>query len=220
MKSTRLQTIINFAQEKISVADIGTDHGYLAVELATKKNCKVIATDKNFGPTLAAKKNISAAGLEGVIEVRQGDGLKVLQVGEVDTICIAGMGGTLIAKILGDSPEILSSASRLILQPMNSADQLRNFLQENNWFIADEDLAEEGEIIYEIILAIKNPAQICKPTKKETSPLLKKFIAQKIKKLRRVIEEMQKSPTATSTEKFSQLQNEISLLQKNCNIFF
>ena len=215
MIDSRLQAIINFVEEKSFVADIGADHGYLAIELATKKFCKVIATDKNFFPCEAARKNISEAGLEKIIEMRQGDGLKVLKVGEVDTICIAGMGGALIAKILEDSPEILNSVENLILQPMNSADTLRNFLQKNSWFIADEDLAEEGKFIYEIISATKKPEKICRPTKKENSSLLKKFFAQKIKKLRRVLEEMKKSPAATSTEKFVQLQNEIAILEKN-----
>ena len=212
MIDSRLQAIINFVPEKSFVADIGADHGYLAIELAQKKFCKVVATDKNFYPAEAARKNISAAGLENFIKVRQGDGLKVLQVGEVDTICVAGMGGSLIAKILDDAPEILDTTARLILQPMNGTEILKNFLTLRGWFIVDEDLAEEGGIIYEIICAEKNFSD--KPSKKETSPLLKKFYLQKIKKLRRVVEEMQKSPAATSSEKFSQLQNKIALLEE------
>ena len=212
---SRLQAIKNFVAEKSFVADIGADHGYLAIELAQKKFCKVVATDKNFFPAEAARKNISDAGLENFIEVRQGDGLKVLQVGEVDTICVAGMGGSLIAKILADAPEILNTTARLILQPMNGAEILKNFLTSSGWFVVDEDLAEEGGIIYEIICAEKNFSD--KQTKKETSPLLKKFLIQKQKKLLRVLEEMQKSPVAVQTEKFSKLKTELVDLEKKIN---
>ena len=200
---------------KSCVADIGADHGYLAIELATKKFCKVIATDKNSKPVEAARKNICAAGMEKIIEVRQGDGLKVLQAGEVDTICIAGMGGALIAKILEESPEILESVRKLILQPMNAAEELRKFLPENNWYITGEELAEEGGIIYEIICAEKKFTG--KPTGKESSPLLKKFYLQKEKKLLRVIDEMQKSSAASSTEKFFRLKEEVADLEKKIN---
>lgn len=215
MKNSRLQAIINFVPKKTSVADIGTDHAYLPIELVKqKKISKIIATDKNLGPTQAAEKNIFNAGFQNFIEVRQGDGLKILKIGEVETICISGMGGKLISEILANSPEVFNSANFLILQPMNATDFLKNFLKNNNWFIADEDLAEEDKIIYEIIFATKNPSQIKSPTKKENSPLLKKFFAQKAEKVQKIIAEMKKSPSAVSTEKFLQLQNQLSELKK------
>lgn len=214
MIDSRLQAIINFIPQNSRVADIGADHGYLAVELARKNISDfIIATDKNIAPAIAAKKNISAAGFEKIIEVRQGDGLKILRAGEVDTICIAGMGGALICEILRNSPEILQTTERLILQPMNAVEKVQNWLEENNFFIADIDLAEAGEIIYEIICAVKNSAEISKYTKKENSPLLKKFLEQKLQKLQRVKSEMMKSSTATSTEKFLQVQNKINELE-------
>ena len=108
MTDSRLQAIINFVPQNSRVADIGTDHGYLAIELAKKNISKfIVASDKNFGPIQAAKKNIFDSGFEKIIEVRQGDGLKILRAGEVDTICIAGMGGSLICEILNAAPEIL-----------------------------------------------------------------------------------------------------------------
>ena len=221
MTDSRLNTIINFVPPNSRVADIGTDHGYLPIELVKqKKSFQVIATDKNFYPALAAKKNISSAGFEKNSEVRQGDGLKVLQTGEVEIICIAGMGGKLISEILAASTEIVNSAEKLILQPMNAADYLKIFLSENNWLIEDEDLAEENGIIYEIICATKKTELIKRPTKKETSPLLKKFYAQKIEKLQRVLNEMKKSSIAVTTEKFLNLQKEITLLEMKQNAIF
>ena len=210
MKDSRLNAVKNFVRQGSKVADIGTDHAYLPIDLiASHKAVKVIASDKNFFPCQAARRNISAAGLENFIEVRQGDGLKILQVGEVDTICISGMGGSLIAEILAADIEITNSVEQLILQPMNAAEELKNFLLESGWFIGNEDLAEENKIIYEIICAVKNPAEVVEVTKKKISPLLKKFYAQKLEKLEKVETEMQKSSAAVKTEKFIELQKKI-----------
>lgn len=203
-------------EENSRVADIGTDHGYLAIELVKSGRASfAVASDKNPMPLDVAKKNISAASLNNFIEVRLGDGLKVLREGEVDTICVAGMGGALIAEILNDSPQILKSVQKLIIQPMNATEKILSWLKNNSWYIADIDLAEVGGIIYEIISAVKNPAKISAVTKKEISPLLPKFNEQKILKLQRVLDEMSKSPAALASKKFSNIQAQIERLKLN-----
>ena len=211
MIDARISAIINFVPQNSRVADIGADHGYLAIELAQSGRASfVVASDKNAGPLDAAKKNIAAAGLENVIETRLGDGLKILREGEVDTICIAGMGGALIVEILTAAPEILAGTENLILQPMNASDKVRAWLKDTGWFCQTE-LAESGGIIYEIISATKIPVtSTLKP-----SPLLEKFTAQKISKLEKVLAEMSKSPAAVQTPKFAQLQAEISRLKNS-----
>lgn len=216
MIDSRIKAVLNFVEENSRVADIGTDHGYLAIELVKSGRASfAVASDKNPMPLDAAKKNISAAGLNNFIEVRLGDGLKVLREGEVDTICVAGMGGALIAEILNDSPQILKSVQKLILQPMNATEKILSWLKNNSWYIADIDLAEVGGIIYEIISAVKNPAKISAVTKKEISPLLPKFNEQKILKLQRVLDEMSKSPAALASKKFSNIQAQIERLKLN-----
>lgn len=206
---------MNFVEKNSRVADIGTDHGYLAIELVKNSLASfVVAGDKNAQPLDAAKKNIAAAGLSDFIDTRLGDGLKILREGEVDTICIAGMGGALITEILNDSPQILKSAEKLVLQPMNAMDKLQAWLKNNGWYIADIELAEVGGIIYEIISAVKNPELVATVTKKENSPLLKKFYRQRILKLQRVLDEMSKSPAAVASEKFQQIQSEIESLKQ------
>lgn len=197
----------NFVRAGSKVADIGADHGYLSVELAeSKRAIKVIATEKNIHPFEALNKNISESGFGNLIETRLGDGLKVLSAGEVDTICIAGMGGALIANILDESPEVVKSARRLILQPMNAAKKIREWLAENDWLIFDEDLAESGGIIYEIICADKESVQ--EEFSRDKSELRKKFLIQRLKKLEKVVSEMEKSDSARKTEKYFELKNE------------
>ena len=62
---SRLNAIMNFVPVGSRVADIGTDHGYLAIELI-KRNIAtfVIASDKNAGPLAAAQKNIKEASID------------------------------------------------------------------------------------------------------------------------------------------------------------
>ena len=200
---------MNFVRAGSRVADVGADHGYLSIELI-KNNLasKVIATEKNLHPFEALSKNIS--GVNG-IEARLGDGLQVLSAGEVDTICIAGMGGGLMIKILEESP----GARRLILQPMNDTKKIREYLAGKNFTIIDEDLAESAGIIYEIICAEKNsqPEEIFK---RDSSPLLKKFRIQRLEKLQKVFLEMGKSSSARSSEKYSALRAEIGTLRRLC----
>jgi len=216
MIDERIRAVLDFVKFG-RVADIGADHGYLAIELARSGRAeKIIATEKNFGPCDALSKNISAAGFGGAIDVRLGDGLKILSAGEVDTICVAGMGGALIKKILDDAPEVVQGARQLILQPMNATEKIRAWLAEKSWTIADENLAEAGGIIYEIISAEKFPDSPPKIFKRESSPLLKKFFRQRLEKLLRVRDEMSKSSAAASTEKFSELQTEIDRLKNFC----
>lgn len=212
MIDSRIKAVLNLVRSGSRVADIGADHGYLSIELIRSgRASKVIATEKNGGPFEALSKNIS--GVEG-IEARLGDGLQVLSAGEVDTICIAGMGGALIKKILDDAPEVVQSARQLILQPMNGADKVREWLNQNSWTIVDEDLAESAGIIYEIICAGNVTLSQTKTFKRESSPLREKFSAQRLEKLQRVLSEMSKSDTARASEKFSVLQAEVDALKK------
>ena len=210
MIDERINAMINFVAKGSRVADIGADHGYLSIFLAkTGRADFIVATDKNAGPLDAARKNINAAGFDGLIETRLGDGLQILRVGEVNTVCIGGMGGALICQILDDAPKVLDSVEDLILQPMNAADKVKIYLTEKNFYIADIDLAAAGGIIYEIIFASRNAEKISTRKKIETSPLREKYLSLKKEKLQRVLAEMSKSPAAMSSEKYLQLKNKL-----------
>ena len=154
-----------------TAADIGADHGYLATALIESGAAKyVIAADKNKGPLSAAKKTATAAGLEGKIALRLGDGLDVIKIGEVETICVAGMGGALIARILEKDLPVAKSARRLVLQPNNGANILRRFLYTRGFDVTDEELVKEKGHIYEIIAA--KPVEVPLPLPDEITLLL------------------------------------------------
>ena len=92
--SKRLKAVAGLVTEGASVADIGTDHGYVPIWLIQSgRAAKVIAMDVNEGPLERARGHIRSKRLENVIFTRKSDGLQALHVGEADTMIAAGMGG-------------------------------------------------------------------------------------------------------------------------------
>lgn len=148
MITPRLDMILQNVKSD-SVADIGTDHAFIPIALA-KRGIRVIATDANAGPLIAAKNNIEKYGLD--ITLLQGYGLAPLKSDEVREIIIAGMGGDLIKAIISNDIEKAQKV-RLLLQPMNSQSELRLFLMQNGFKIEAEDLAKEGRKLYNLIIA-------------------------------------------------------------------
>lgn len=152
MLTERLNCIINYVNCKC-VADIGTDHAYVATELIRLGRAKhVIAADVRQGPLNAAIENIKKNGMENEIETRLGSGLSILKPGEADAAVIAGMGGELICEILAADIDI-AKETVLYLQPMNAQYEVRRFLIENNFRIVKEDIVCEGERVYNVIIA-------------------------------------------------------------------
>ena len=99
--SKRLTKVASLVTEGASVADIGTDHGYIPIYLIENQiAARAIALDINKGPLERARMHIVGHGLKGQIETRLSDGLKEVKPGEVDTMIAAGMGGGLVIKIL------------------------------------------------------------------------------------------------------------------------
>ena len=139
----------------LTVADIGCDHAYLPIYLA-KENIspRIIACDINSGPILRARENIEDVELGGRIEVRQGDGLSVIEPGEAKSIVIAGMGGRLMIRILTEGGDVLRSVSELIMEPQSEVAALRHFLQDNGFRIISEDMVSEEDKFYPVIKAV------------------------------------------------------------------
>lgn len=208
----RLQALADFVPQGSRVADIGTDHGYLAVELVKSGKVKfVVASDKNAGPYEAAVRTVRENGLtDERISVRLGDGLKSLKPGEVDTVCIAGMGGTLMVEILEGSPEVVEKLETLVLQPQSAAADLRRWLYRKRWYIEDESLALDDGRIYEIIKAKRGRRKMPEPLLLEIGPvlwqkkppLLRHHIEALLFQERRVAAGMEKSEAAKKSKKY------------------
>lgn len=145
--SKRLQAVADLGKFTGSMADIGTDHGYIPIYLVqTKKVSNAIAMDIGKGPLLRAKEHIEKYHLTSYIQTRLSDGAKALQEQEVSSIVIAGMGGALVQKILKDSEQIFHSVEEIILQPQSEVEQTRHFLYEEGYIILSEDMVlEDGK---------------------------------------------------------------------------
>ncbi len=157
--SERLQTIASHVATGETVADIGTDHGYIPISLLSKGiTSRVILTDIHEGPLLKARGNFRKWLPEVEPDLRQGPGLSVLQPGEADVLIIAGMGGILISRILDEHPDIVHSASRLVLQPRNHAFTLREYLRKMNRFLVSEE---------QIVLEVRHYCEIITLTRRD-----------------------------------------------------
>ena len=97
MKLTpRLQTIADEINPGETMADIGTDHGFLPVYLWENKiSPNVIMADISAGSLAKAEENCRAFFPDREFDLRLGNGLEILQPGEVDAVVMAGMGGIL-----------------------------------------------------------------------------------------------------------------------------
>ena len=153
--SDRLKCIANEIERGETVADIGTDHGFLPIYLWENNiSPMVIMADISKGSLEKARTNCLEAHPDMVFDLRLGDGIKVLENGEVDAVSIAGMGGILMTEILGADLEKSKSISKYILQPRNNVGYLRHWLMANGFEIKNEQLVREGKYICEILTVV------------------------------------------------------------------
>ncbi len=159
--SDRLQMIADNIKHGETMADIGTDHGFLPLYLLEQGiSPRVIMTDisepslgKAVDGAEILSKNVPEIDIDERCDFRSGDGLTVIRAYEVDNVVIAGMGGLLMTEILGNDISKTLSFRRLILQPRNHSGQLRKWLASNGFSIVREQLVREGKFICEIITA-------------------------------------------------------------------
>ena len=151
--SPRLRSVAELVPHGAHFADIGTDHAYLPVWLILHGVIeKAIAADLRRGPLERARETAEKYSVSGKMDFRLCDGLSGLREGETDTIVIAGMGGETIANILAAAPWTKRDGITLILQPMSSQPDLRQWLAENGYTIERECLSREEKNLYTVML--------------------------------------------------------------------
>lgn len=153
--SARLACVASLVPAGARVADIGSDHAYLPAALVLDGKIDfAIAGEVVKGPYENAVHEIKDHQLKGKVIPRLADGLAAIEPADkVDTITIAGMGGSLIASILEKDKNKLTGIKRLVLQPNVGESQLREWLMNNHYQIMNEKIIEEDNHIYEIIVA-------------------------------------------------------------------
>lgn len=152
----RLFLAASFVREGSAVADIGTDHAYIPINLLmTGRASFAIAADINEGPLQRARENTDRFDLDRrCITFCLADGLSGLPLCEnnISDIIICGMGGELIASIISASDYVKNASVRLILQPMSAISKLRAYLNKNGFRETDCDFATVQDKLYQCIV--------------------------------------------------------------------
>lgn len=199
--------------------DVGTDHGYLAAELLkTGKCCFCYACDVNEQPLKAAERTLTRLNMDDKWKCILSDGLTVpdfMDISNITDVICAGMGGELIAKIIGVSD--IAKKSQLILQPMTQAAYLRNFLCENGFHIQKEVPVDDGKHIYTVISAVYDGVIRSISEKKrlfgfclENEPDYKAYITKSAGRIMKAAEGMLKSdPTSEEGDRLKKIAEEI-----------
>lgn len=153
----RLQKVASLVPTGARLGDIGTDHAYLPITLVeARKISKAVAVDVHEGPFQSAMAAVKGRRLEQNIDVRLGDGLRPLEVGEVNALTLAGMGGKTMLEIFEARPDVLQAVTDLIVQPQGSEGAVRLSLLNDGWRLKTEQLVKEEDRLYTVIAFSKN----------------------------------------------------------------
>lgn len=225
--SERLLAIANEVPEESSVADVGCDHAYTSIYLAEHKKLKhIIAMDVRKGPLSKARENIKASGLEEIIETRLSDGLQAVLKGEINTVVLSGMGGSLIQKILSEGKEVLESVNCLVLQPQTEIRELRKYLHTIGMHIEKEVMLMEEGKYYTIIVAMRGEDVPYKEVHdafgkyllEEKNPVLEQFLTKESSKILNILSKLEEHREKNQI-RINELEQELDLIKKGLDYY-
>lgn len=225
--SERLQRVAGMVSECDTVADVGTDHGYVPMYLVGEGKCRrAIAMDINKGPLERAAENIQREQMEAQIETRLSDGLEALNPNEVHTIIVAGLGGELMVRILENGKDVLQTVEELVLSPHSEWKQVRKYLIQNRYIICEEQmLIDEGK--YYIILKVRHGQETQPYTEEEfafgrcliakRNPVLFEYLNKEYNKYTVIFEGMMAHDTAQVRTRREEIHVKLEQIEKVLN---
>lgn len=223
MLSKRMKLAADMITKGSMVADIGCDHGYVSIYLYKSGIAPVcIASDINRGPLEAARKNTELFDAKGV-ELRLSNGLEKYKSGEVQSILIMGMGGSLIARILKSQAEVARSALELVLEPQSEYESVREIISELGFSIVDEEMIAECGKYYPVIKAVRcenvETMQKCELLYgpcliKKKNPVLKEYLKREKKRLGDIIDELSGHVADKAQKRCNELKKELEYIEK------
>jgi tRNA (adenine22-N1)-methyltransferase len=147
----RLAAVLRHVVPGAPLADIGADHGLLAIAAVAGGTVPTaIAIDRARAPLAMARANVAHYGLDDRVTIRVGDGLRPLAPGEVATVAIAGVGARAIRAMLERVDPASLGLRRLVLQPQTEPEALQDWLAAR-WRLAGAVLVHEagrGYMVY------------------------------------------------------------------------
>ena len=148
--SKRLLACAAFVEPGQRVADVGTDHGYLAIYLLqSRRASRVLAADVAEQPLARAMENARRFGVREGLSFHLCDGVRGLPR-DFDVLLMA----------------------RLVLQCQSSQNELRQYLSEHGWEITREEPVRDGKFLYTVLEA-KPGCQSLTPGQHFASPALR-----------------------------------------------
>ena len=219
----RLSRVVGMIIVGEDVADIGADHAQLSLFIVENQLVRrVVIGELGDGPFHRAQEAVAASERADLIEVRQGDGLQVLNEGEVSTVVIAGMGGDTICDIMRHDRRKAESMKRFVFQPMSKYGSLRSLLLHWGWIILEEDVVYENEHFYLLLSAQPSNAVysltdlemeigvgiLCADT--ETK---RRFLKYYLKKYRKMYKGLRESKSAEKQQEADALHQQIKELE-------
>lgn len=207
----RLQLLADMVPAGSRLADVGTDHGYLPVYLLQQgRISRAIASDIVDGPLQHARQTAAEYEVDG-IDFRLCPGLDAIAPHEADTVVIAGMGGETIQAILSAAPWTADGSHLLLLQPMTKVEYLRKWLVDNGYAFTEERLVWDKDHLYPVF-AVRGGTQPPLTAAQQYGgvllggdPLYGAYLDERIGKLQKAVEGLQKSSVVESTVKVKEL---------------
>lgn len=151
----RLSSVASFVKKGSTVADVGTDHGFIPVYLIQNGISPfAIASDINSGPLESAVRTAREYSVSDKISFVCAPGLDGVEERSVDTVIIAGMGGETIVGILDAAPWLKDNKTHIILQPQSKQELLEDFLNSNGYEVNSAKLVKDSGRLY-MVLSLK-----------------------------------------------------------------
>jgi len=226
--SARMQALADMVSRGRVVCDVGCDHGWVSIYLVQQGIAtKVYAMDVGKGPLERAKEHIRSYHLENYIETRLSDGLAALQVGDVDCMVCAGMGGPLMMRILTEGRNKARAMKELVLQPQSEIARFRAFLRQEEYQIVRENMVLEEGKYYPMMKVVPVDYKIEEVLKeqdifdaygelllKEKHPVLQLYIDRSLEQARELLQHLAKQETMRARERMVEIEKDLALLQK------
>ena len=146
----RLRHLLELCPEEYPVADVGSGHGRLALELALRRpGATVYATEARPGPARELRRLLGSGS---PVRVLEGRGLEPLQGLGCRGAVIAGLGGHTIREILELSPSVALGLDWLCLQPMQDWEPLWSWMAGSGWWDPQVTSCWERSRVYRFML--------------------------------------------------------------------
>lgn len=226
--SKRLRAVASYVTAGYRLADIGTDHAYIPIELVRTGHIpSAIAMDVNRGPLERAEENIREHGLSEEITTRLSDGFSALEPGEAEAAVIAGMGGGLTMRILRDGARVANTLRECVLQPQSEIEKVRAFLLEEGFLFIAEDMVEEDGKYYPMMKVRPPAGQTGEPEKwdetelrygrellRKKHPVLRRYLEREKKIKEQILIGLRTQDSSRIAERRKELEKELSQIEK------